>query len=261
MTRTIPASLAPVLEQLELEQADLVTMSRLDELVRSVGVRTETRTVASRLRERGWLLPTGQRGVWEFVPAAVAGAHSRGGPTRLLRAALARADIPCGLTFQAAAWALGLADRAPVRVEVAAADDRAASRLPTGLDVSVFDPRLTYTDAKGVPVLRPASVLTHMAMSPSHVRSWASALEWLPDMAAEATPDDVLIELEGRAATVSARLGYLLHGLRPDIAERITGPETKTWFGPRRKVVRHDSRWQVADTLLPFDPRRLERVS
>jgi len=37
VTRTIPASLAPVLEQLELEQADLVTMSRLDELVRSAG--------------------------------------------------------------------------------------------------------------------------------------------------------------------------------------------------------------------------------
>ena len=44
--------------------------------VRAVGVRTATRTVATRLRERGWLLPTGQRGVWEFAPAAVAGAYS-----------------------------------------------------------------------------------------------------------------------------------------------------------------------------------------
>jgi transcriptional regulator with AbiEi antitoxin domain of type IV toxin-antitoxin system len=261
VTRTIPASLAPVLEQLELEQADLVTMSRLDELVRSAGVRTQTRTVAARLRERGWLVPTGQRGVWEFAPAAVAGAHSRGGPTRLLRAALARTDIACGLTFQAAAWALGLADRAPTRVEVAAADDRAAVRLPPGLDVSVFAPRLPYVAAQGVPVLRPASVLAHMAATPTRVRSWASALEWLPDVAGEATADDVLAELDRRPATVSARLGYLLHGLRPDIAARITGPATKTWFGPRRKIVRHDSRWQVADTLLPFDPRRLEPVS
>lgn len=260
MARGIPVSLAPVLEQLELEQADLVTMSRLDELVRSAGVRTQTRTVAARLRERGWLLPTGQRGVWEFAPAAVAGAHSRGGPTTLLRAALARADIPCGLTFQAAAWALGLADRAPARVEVAAADDRAAARLPDGLDVSVFAPRLPYDKAKGVPVLRPASVLTHMAATPSRVRSWASALEWLPEVAAEATADDVLRELDGRPATVSARLGYLLHGLRPDIASRIDGPATKTWFGPRGQLVRHDTRWQVADTLLPFDPRRLEPV-
>jgi hypothetical protein len=53
-------------------------------------------------------------------------------------------------------------------------------------------------------------------------------------------------------------MGYLLQGLRPDIAGRITGPSTKTWFGPRRTVIRHDSRWQVADTLLPFDPRTLK---
>ena len=261
MTRTIPASLAPVLEQLELEQADLVTMSRLDELVRSAGVGTQTRTVAARLRERGWLLPTGQRGVWEFAPAAVAGAYSRGGPTRLLRAALARTDVTCGLTFQAAAWALGLADRAPVRVEVAAADDRSAAQLPAALDVSVFMPGLPYGTAKGVPVLRPASVLIHMAATPARVRSWASALEWLPEVAAEATADDVLAELDARPATISARAGYLLQGLRPDIAARIVGPKTKTWFGWRGKLVRHDSRWQVADTLLPFDPRALEPVS
>src|ERR1035437_6125238 len=85
MTRTIPSSLAPVLEQLELYQADLVTTARLDELVRTAGIRTATRTVATRLRERGWLLPTGQRGVWEFAPAAVAGAYRRGGAARLLR--------------------------------------------------------------------------------------------------------------------------------------------------------------------------------
>jgi hypothetical protein len=261
MTRTIPASLAPVLEQLELEQADLVTMAHLDELVRMFGVGTQTRTVAARLRDRGWLLSTGKRGVWEFAPAAVAGAHSRGGPTRLLRAALARADIACGLTFQAAAWAVGLADRAPSRVEVAAADDRSAAQLPTALDVSVFKPRLAYATTKGVPVLQPASVLTHMASTPSRVRSWGSALEWLPDIAAEANVGDVLAELDGRPATVSARLGYVLQGLRPDIAARIAGPRTKTWFGPRRKMVRHDSRWQIADTLLPFDPRTLEPVS
>jgi hypothetical protein len=261
MTRTIPPSLAPVLEQLELEGADLVTTAHLDEMVRAAGIGTATRTVATRLRERGWLLPTGQRGVWEFAPAAVAGPYSRGGHTRLLRSALARSDIRCGLTFQAAAWALGLADRAPARVEVAAASGRDAQRLPAGLDVSVFEPRLPYQTAKGVPVLRPASVLTHMAATPTRVRSWSSALEWLPDLTAEATVNEVLTELEGRPATVSARVGYLLQAMRPDIADQVTGPSTKTWFGPRRTVVRHDNRWQIADTLLPFDPRSQEAVT
>lgn len=260
MTRTIPSSLAPVIAELELEAADLVTMARLDEIVRASGIGTATRTVASRLRERGWLLPTGQRGVWEFAPGAVAGAFSRGGHTRLLRAVLARSEVPCGLTFQAAAWAHDLANRAPARLEVAAASRHAAQMLPDGLDVSIFDPALGYDALKGVPVLRPASVLVHMAAHPSDVRSWTSALEWLPDLAAEANTEDVLTELDGRSATVTARLGYLLQGLRPDIAGQVTGPGTKTWFGPRRTTVRHDNQWQIADTLLPFDPQDLTSV-
>lgn len=92
------------------------------------------------------------------------------------------------------------------------------------------------------------------------VRSWASAAEWLPDVAAEVTTAMIVDELQERPKTVAARIGYLLQGLRPDIAEQIAGPSTKTWFGPRATVIRHDSRWQVADTLLPFDPRTLERA-
>lgn len=257
MTRSIPPSLAPVIERLELDEARLVTTSDLAGILHEVGVGTAPRTVATRLRERGWLLATGQRGVWEFAPGSLAGAHSRSGPTRLLRAALARRDVTCALTFQAAAWALGAADRVPSELEVAAATTADARRLPAGLHVSVFAPHVEPIPAKGVPVLRPASVLVHMAAAPSRVRSWSSALEWLPDLAAEAELDEALRELDGRPATVAARLGYLLQGLRPDIAQRIDVPATKTWFGPRRQLVRHDNHWLVADTILPFDPRGL----
>lgn len=174
---------------------------------------------------------------------------------------LARAEVACGSTFQAAAWAHRLADRTPARVEVAAATPQDARRLPDGLDVSVFATRLGYVTANGVPALRPASVLAHMAASPSRVRSWTSAAEWLPDVATDASAAGVLAELQGRPATVAARLGYLPQGLMPDIAGQIAGPQTKTWFGPRRPLVRHDNRWQVADTLLPSDPRDLEAVT
>jgi hypothetical protein len=261
LTRSIPPSLAGVLEELELEDVRFVTMGHLEALLAQAGVRTAARTVADRLRKRGWLLPTGKPGVWEFAPAALAGPHSRSGPTRSLQAALARHRVDCGLTFQAAAWALGLADRVPSRLEVAAATRHDAALLPSGLDVSVFEPRLTTRVAKGVPVLGPASVLVHMSASPARVRSWASALEWLADLAAECSVDDVVAELRGRPATVQARTGYLVQSLRPDIADRLDPAGTKSWFGPRRPLLRHDNHWQIADTLLPFDPRTLTAVS
>ncbi len=69
MSRTIPKGLSGVLEALELERPQLVTMPQLAGICEKAGVRTPAKVVASRLRERGWLLPTTQRGVWEFAPA------------------------------------------------------------------------------------------------------------------------------------------------------------------------------------------------
>lgn len=122
MKRTIPRTMSGILEELELEQPTLVTSERLNDLVQQQGLTTPTKVVAARLRERGWLLPTDRRGVWEFAPAAFAGPYSRNDPLTPLQAFLSRdPDERCALTFQAAAWALGAADRAPARIEVAAA--------------------------------------------------------------------------------------------------------------------------------------------
>lgn len=258
MTRTISKGLAGIVEALELEQKELVTSEYLDELVARHDIRSPTRQVASRLRQRGWLLPTGQRGVWEFSPGAAAGPYGRGDRTVLLSAALSKRDLACGLTFQAAAWAHGLADRAPARLEVAAASASVQAQLPKGLNVSVFAPHLSYQHAKRVPVLAVESVLVHMAAKPNHVRSWESALEWLPVLAAEAEHEAIAEELSNRAATVGSRLGYLLQAMRPDISSLIPPGTTKTWFGPRGPLLRHDNRWMIADTLLPFDPRNLQ---
>lgn len=261
MTRTIPPSLAPILEDLELAQPVLVTLEQLTDLVERHGLGTPTRMVAARLRERGWLLATGRRGVWEFAPAALAGAYSRSDPVTPLRAFLARQPAArCALTFQAAAWAHGVADRIPGRIEVAAAKAALAARLPEVVSASVFDPRLAYQERREVPVLAVESVLIHMAAAPRAVRSWASALEWFPELAAEAVWDQIAVELADRRASVRARTGYLLQGLRPDIALRISDlgrPSGKTWFGPRGPLLRHDATWQIADTILPFDPRTL----
>jgi predicted transcriptional regulator of viral defense system len=264
VTRSIPPSLAGVLERLELEQPALVTMAELAHLVQAEGVRTPARVVAARLRERGWLLPTSRQGVWEFAPAAVAGPYSRNDPVTPLRAFLMRDPwVRCALTFQAAAWAHGLADRVPARLEVAAADAGVARRLPESLAVTVFAPRLEYEQVRDVPVLAVESVLVHMTSRPQAVRSWGSAREWIGPLAAELTWQRLEAELMARAATVRARTGYLLQGLRPDLVPALesSAPRGKTWFGPRRRLLRHDNLWQVADTLLPFDPRELEPVT
>lgn len=58
------------------------------------------------------------------------------------------------------------------------------------------------------------------------------------------------------------RAAYLLSGLRLDLAEQLqSASKGKVWFGPRGPLLRHDYRWQVADTLLPFDPRTLPSVT
>jgi hypothetical protein len=69
--------------------------------------------------------------------------------------------------------------------------------------------------------------------------------------------EKLMTELSSRPQSVKSRVGYLLKSMRPDISDKIYDtykPTTKTWFGPRRKLLRHDNKWLVADTLLSFDP-------
>lgn len=103
----------------------------------------------------------------------------------------------------------------------------------------------------------------HMCEKLMWVRSWQSASEWLPDVAAEADSERVIEELAGRPRSVAARTGYLLQGMRPDVAVAIgdtIGRMSKVHFGPRTRSLRNDERWGVVDALLPFDPREMQDV-
>ena len=76
------------------------------------------------------------------------------------------------------------------------------------------------------------------------------------------TAERVQIEMQGSARAVAVRAAYLLSGLRPDLAASLApAPGGKVYFGPRAQMLRHDSRYLVADTLLPFDPRTLPSVA
>lgn len=264
MARTIAPTMSRVLERLELERPQLVTSAELARILGEEGISTPAAVFASRLRDKGWLLPTGQRGVWEFAPAAVSGPYSSMDPLLPVKAfTAAHPDCGAALTMHAAAWALGLADRAPAVMDVALPAAPGKTAVPEGMATHVFSPALPTVEARGAASLAPESALVHMAARPNGVRSWQSAQEWLPDMAYEASPGRVLQELSGRAPSVWARAGYLLQGMRPDIAEAVAAarkPVSKVRFGPRSKGLRNDERWNVCDTALPFDPRELEDV-
>ena len=263
MARTVPRGLASVLEELELERPQIVTMRDLEGLCSRVGVRTEPRVVASRLRERGWLLPTARRGVWEFAPAELAGAYSSCDPLLPARAIMAaRPEAGFALAGHSAAWALGFADRAPATVELAF-PGRVPLRLPDGVRASSFAPARGTAVARGVPSLRPEGIVVHLGAKPDSSRSWHGVREWLPEVARELDPAALLEELEGRSAATAARTGYLVQGLRPDAASAVMEarpPSSAVRFGPRRPALRHDALWLVSDSLLPFDPRDMEAV-
>ena len=265
MTRTISTSMSGILERLELERPTIVTSEGLARMLQEEGVLTPARIVAARLRQKGWLLPTHRRGAWEFVPASSAGAYSSNDPLLPVESYMAKhGPASFGLTFQTAAWMHGIADRVPAHLEVAAKDGQSARSMLGEMATSVFSPRLPYMVRKGIPLLAPESVVAHMAAKPCAVRSWQSALEWLPGLTELIKPESMLEELSGRSSAVISRTGYLIQGMRQDIADEIYAhnkPRYKTWFGPRTALLRHDNKWLVADTLLPFDPRKMDKVT
>lgn len=261
MARSIPKGLSGILEELELERPQFVTMPQLAELCGRAGLRTPAKIVASRLRDRGWLLATNQRGVWEFAPAELAGAFSSADPLLPLKAhAAAHPTESLALASQTAAWALGLADRVPSVLD--AAFEQAPSSVPEGVRASTYRPNIPTLQAKGLSALAPESIVVHMAQRPSSVRSWQGVPEWLPDVAYELDSAAVIAELEGRTRSTAARTGYLLQGMRPDVADAIMDtcpPRSKVRFGSG-PAIRNGERWQVSDCALPFDPREMERA-
>lgn len=260
MARSIPPSLAPVLEHLELERESTVTVEEISRIAEGHGIRTPGKVVVHRLARRGWLLPTAVRGTWEFVPAERAGPISDKDPLRPLRATLeAQNDLAAALALGSALWLLNLVDRAPDRHEVAV---RPGTYVPAALRRSYrvvrHELRLEPVEIQGVPVHRPATILVHLAHRPADVRSWAGILDRLRDLLEASTYDELIRELGGRPHATRVRFAYLMSGLRPELAQRLRiEPAGKVWFGPRGKLRRHDARWNIADTMLPFHPAEL----
>lgn len=264
MPRTLSSTLATVVEELELDQPIVVTTAVLRDIADRCGLRTEPFLIAARLRRAGWLLPTDRRGVWEFAPGAHAGPIGHADPTLPLQVALAaNPALPAALALATAAWALGFADRRPATLDVAVpVGTRVPVPLARGTAVVSFTSHVGYAAAKGVPCHRPESVLVHLAAAPTAPRSWQSVLQWLPDVAAEADAEVFAAELHARPRAVAVRAGYLLSGMRPDLAAPLVADVgDPVRFGPRAaEPLRHVASWRVLDSLLPSDATTWEAV-
>jgi len=218
--RDVTKALAPLLQQLELEQPRVITKAELKSYATLAGVDWPAEVVVRRLREAGWLLDLKTRGVWEFAPAARAGAFGSGDPFIELRATLARdGGSFFAVAAESAVYLLGLASRRPDREVIGAP---AGVRTPKALrDFRVvhWTPRAEFVAKDGVPVWSVTTLLAFMATKPGGYRDWPNVGEWIVHAARVTTAEAIAEELRGHPRAAWARAAYLLDtGAEPDVA-------------------------------------------
>jgi predicted transcriptional regulator of viral defense system len=258
--RSLSRGLAQLVAELELRQPTLVTTGELAQLALEAHVKTPAKVLADRLRRTGWLLPTAQRGVYEFAPGAHAGPYGHGDPFIDLRAALLVGRMPALVALQSALWLHGMAERAPDRHEVAVPGGASVSRaIEDRMRVVRFSHRLPAAEIDQLAVHQPPTILVHLATKPGDVRGWGVFAQTLAELVTRSSVDELERELKHRPGAVRPRLAYLLSGVAPEVAQRLqpTRPSNVTWLGQSRVSRRFDKRFNVADSLLPFDPRTL----
>lgn len=254
--RSVPRSVAPILEALELEQPVLVTLEQLDALTAETGIEVSGSVAARLLRERGWLLPLRAIGVWEFAPGARAGAIGGGDPFIELRARLETRPLEASVAAESAAWLHGLAARAPDPQVVGLPP---GEQLPRSLDefrVVRWAPSIPTHDIGGLPVWSVSTLLAFMGARPNRYRDWPNVSEWLTDAVQRVTVEALGSELTEQPRSAWARTSYLmLRGGAGEAADRLIAlaPEGRGPFhlGPRERPSKYERRFDVVDHIFP----------
>lgn len=257
MARVIPTSMAPVVEQLELDGDLVVTADRLVEALRVVEGGAEPRQLAYELQRAGWLGSLRTRGAWEFLPAARGGAYGSG--DRLIEFRAQHAVDPAWpgvLAMESAASVLGHAQRVPEREVVA---------LPPG----VVPPKALAGDWRVVTLMLPAAgiatvdclptwnlegLIVGIATRPSAYQDMPGLGQWLPDTVGRVDVERLLGLLDTVPSSARQRAAYLLAaGGNVEARAAVIGhypPRAVAWFGQRRVGGVFDAATQVNDTAL-----------
>lgn len=256
-SRSVPARLASVVEELELRQPRVVTKEMLRDILSLRDVRLNALDVANRLQKHGWLLSLRTRGTWEFAPGSRAGAIGLGDRFVELRATLLRRPrFEVAIAYESAVWLHGLGRRPPNKDVLAV--PRGAI-VPPALKVFRITRkwgRLGTTLIDSLPTWRIETLLVLIAEHPAGYRAWPTIGEWLDEAARKADETLIFEELSNRPSATWARLGYMLDMAgRLEVANRILAyskPDVSGPFylGPRQTKAMYSKRWNVRDSLL-----------
>lgn len=252
--RSVPAGFAPLLQSLELEQPRVVTTAQIGDFAQEAGLGVPVDVVVRRLRERGWLLPLATRGVWEFAPAARAGAFGSGDPLIELRAVLARdPEAPLAAAAESAAYLLGLSSRRPETECVGAPPVLRPLKSLAAYRLVRWSAAIPPVRREGLPVWSLPTLLGFMAVRPGGYRDWPNVGEWLVQAASAVDVDELVREIEGQSAGSWARAGYLLSrggatSSASALMQRAPQGAGPYYLGDRDTPGRYDATFDVIDS-------------
>ncbi len=255
--RSVPATLAPVVEELELRQPKVVTREMLRSILSRRGVALSAREAAHRLQRHGWLLSLRTRGAWEFAPASRAGPIGSGDRFIELRATLVRRPrLQVAVAYESAVWLHGLARRVPAKDVLAVPRGVKSPQALEGYRITRNWGRLSTVLIDNLPAWRIETLLVLIAAHPTSYRGWPTINDWLDEAVRRADEALILEELDGCPGATWARVGYVLETAgRREIADRIHGLRGSRgagpfYLGPRKSPGIYNGRWNIRDSLL-----------
>ena len=255
--RSVPKSLAAVVEELELRRPTLVTKEFLGEILSEHRIGLNPSDVAHRLQKHGWLLSLRTKDAWEFAPAARAGRIGSGDPLIELRATLHhRPDLPTAVAYESAAWLHNLVRRPPEREVIAIKPGVRPTPALKVFRITRMWGQLPLIEENGLPVWGVETLIVLMGERPMAFRAWPTVMEWLPDAVSRVDKALLFNELQGRKLPTWARVGYLFElGGGEEVGESIQ-PKVMTsrrgpfYLGRRIASGKYNKRWDVIDSIL-----------